>query len=60
MARVLLLFTFLLMQNFLISFRDQRITQDVERFCETFRKVIIVVVVSPFTITYYTYLCYQR
>nr|XP_058954936.1 lysosomal cobalamin transporter ABCD4-like isoform X1 [Pocillopora verrucosa] len=38
---------------------DQRITQDVERFCETFRKVIIVVVVSPFTITYYTYLCYQ-
>ena len=48
------------MQNVLISFRDQRITQDVERFCDTFRKVIIVVVVSPFTITYYTYLCYQR
>ncbi|XP_022787215.1 ATP-binding cassette sub-family D member 4-like [Stylophora pistillata] len=38
---------------------DQRITQDVERFCEAFRKVIVVVVVSPFTITYYTYLCYQ-
>lgn len=38
---------------------DQRITQDVERFCNGFRKSVIVFIISPFTIGYYTYQCYK-
>ncbi|KAJ7384685.1 ATP-binding cassette sub- D member 4 [Desmophyllum pertusum] len=38
---------------------DQRITQDVDKFCDTFRKSLIVFIISPFTIGYYTYQCYQ-
>ncbi|KAL9952743.1 hypothetical protein ACROYT_G040037 [Oculina patagonica] len=38
---------------------DQRITQDVDKFCDTFRKSLIVFIISPFTIAYYTYQCYQ-
>jgi len=38
---------------------DQRITQDVERFCDVFRKASIVFIISPFTVGYYTYQCYK-
>lgn len=38
---------------------DQRITQDVDNFCSTFRKSVIVFIISPFTIAYYTYQCYK-
>ncbi|KAM7448623.1 ATP-binding cassette sub- D member 4 [Porites harrisoni] len=38
---------------------DQRITQDVQKFCNTFRKCSIVFIISPFTIGYYTYQCYK-
>ncbi|XP_020629474.1 ATP-binding cassette sub-family D member 4-like isoform X2 [Orbicella faveolata] len=38
---------------------DQRITQDVDKFCESFRSSIIVFIISPFTIAYYTYQCYK-
>ncbi|XP_015770297.1 PREDICTED: ATP-binding cassette sub-family D member 4-like [Acropora digitifera] len=38
---------------------DQRITQDVERFCSNLRKSVIVFIISPFTIAYYTYQCYN-
>jgi len=39
---------------------DQRITQEVDRFCLSFRSLLLVLIISPFTIAYYTYLCYQR
>ncbi|XP_035688885.1 lysosomal cobalamin transporter ABCD4-like isoform X2 [Branchiostoma floridae] len=37
---------------------DQRISQDVERFCKQFSLMIAVIIISPFTIGYYTYQCY--
>ncbi|KAG8177047.1 hypothetical protein JTE90_006523 [Oedothorax gibbosus] len=37
---------------------DQRITQDVEKFCKQFSLILAPFVVAPFTITYYSYNCY--
>lgn len=34
---------------------DQRITQDVEKMCRTFSEIIADLLISPFTIAYYTY-----
>jgi len=42
-----------------VDFSDQRITQDVYRFCGTFRALLLVLIISPFTVAYYTFLCYQ-
>ncbi|XP_031556621.1 ATP-binding cassette sub-family D member 4-like [Actinia tenebrosa] len=38
---------------------DQRITQDVDRFCKQFSQIIASLIISPFTIAYYTYQCYS-
>jgi len=37
---------------------DQRITRDINTLCEVYSMVAIKVVISPFTITYYTYKAY--
>ncbi|KAK2504086.1 hypothetical protein MC885_002851 [Smutsia gigantea] len=38
---------------------DQRISQDVERFCRQFSSMASKLITSPFTLTYYTYQCFQ-
>ncbi|XP_074091831.1 lysosomal cobalamin transporter ABCD4 isoform X2 [Macrotis lagotis] len=38
---------------------DQRISQDVERFCRQLSTMASKLIISPFTITYYTYQCFQ-
>lgn len=38
---------------------DQRITQDIDKFCKQFSSVINPFVIAPFTISYYSYNCYQ-
>nr|XP_060614605.1 lysosomal cobalamin transporter ABCD4 isoform X1 [Anolis sagrei ordinatus] len=37
---------------------DQRISQDVERFCKQLSSMASKLVVSPFTLAYYTYQCF--
>ncbi|XP_068948305.1 lysosomal cobalamin transporter ABCD4 isoform X6 [Petaurus breviceps papuanus] len=39
---------------------DQRISQDVERFCRQLSTMASKLIISPFTITYYTYQCFRR
>uniref|UniRef100_A0A2K5CIV1 ABC transmembrane type-1 domain-containing protein n=1 Tax=Aotus nancymaae TaxID=37293 RepID=A0A2K5CIV1_AOTNA len=39
---------------------DQRISQDVERFCRQLSSMASKLIVSPFTLVYYTYQCFQR
>ncbi|XP_074146135.1 LOW QUALITY PROTEIN: lysosomal cobalamin transporter ABCD4 [Sminthopsis crassicaudata] len=38
---------------------DQRISQDVERFCRQLSTMASKLIISPFTISYYTYQCFQ-
>ncbi|XP_036887016.1 lysosomal cobalamin transporter ABCD4 isoform X3 [Sturnira hondurensis] len=38
---------------------DQRISQDVERFCRQLSSMASQLIVSPFTLVYYTYQCFQ-
>ncbi|KAM9644945.1 lysosomal cobalamin transporter ABCD4 isoform 1-T1 [Trichechus inunguis] len=38
---------------------DQRISQDVERFCRQLSSMASQLIVSPFTLIYYTYQCFQ-
>lgn len=38
---------------------DQRITQDIDRFCKQFSQIIASLIISPFTIAYYSYQCYS-
>ncbi|XP_043845842.1 lysosomal cobalamin transporter ABCD4 isoform X2 [Dromiciops gliroides] len=38
---------------------DQRISQDVERFCRQLSTMASKLIISPFTITYYTYQCFR-
>lgn len=40
--------------------RDQRISQDVERLCKQMSTMASRLIVSPFTLTYYTYHCFYR
>ena len=40
------------------SFRDQRITADINILCLVYSKIAIKLVISPFTISYYTYKAY--
>ncbi|XP_042333502.1 lysosomal cobalamin transporter ABCD4 isoform X2 [Sceloporus undulatus] len=37
---------------------DQRISQDVERFCKQLSSMARKVIISPFTLVYYTYQCF--
>eukprot|EP00061_Rhincodon_typus_P007909 g30058.t1 len=37
---------------------DQRISQDVERFCKGMSKMASNLIISPFTLAYYTYQCF--
>ncbi|XP_032883535.1 lysosomal cobalamin transporter ABCD4 isoform X2 [Amblyraja radiata] len=39
---------------------DQRISQDVERFCRGMSTMATNLIISPFTLTYYTYQCFYR
>nr|XP_011763896.1 ATP-binding cassette sub-family D member 4 isoform X4 [Macaca nemestrina] len=39
---------------------DQRISQDVERFCRQLSSMASKLIVSPFILVYYTYQCFQR
>ncbi|KAM7156248.1 lysosomal cobalamin transporter ABCD4 isoform 2-T2 [Molossus nigricans] len=39
---------------------DQRISQDVERFCRQLSSMASQLIISPFTLVYYTYQCFQR
>ncbi|KAM6202838.1 lysosomal cobalamin transporter ABCD4 isoform 2-T2 [Rhynchocyon petersi] len=39
---------------------DQRISQDVERFCRQLSTMARQLIISPFTLVYYTYQCFQR
>ncbi|XP_063500292.1 lysosomal cobalamin transporter ABCD4 isoform X3 [Symphalangus syndactylus] len=39
---------------------DQRISQDVERFCRQLSSMASKLIISPFTLVYYTYQCFQR
>ncbi|KAM6254459.1 lysosomal cobalamin transporter ABCD4 isoform 3-T3 [Spheniscus humboldti] len=38
---------------------DQRISQDVERFCRQLSSMASKLIISPFTLAYYTYQCFQ-
>uniref|UniRef100_A0A4X1THT1 ATP binding cassette subfamily D member 4 n=1 Tax=Sus scrofa TaxID=9823 RepID=A0A4X1THT1_PIG len=38
---------------------DQRISQDVERFCRQLSSMVSKLIISPFTLVYYTYQCFQ-
>ncbi|XP_075782992.1 lysosomal cobalamin transporter ABCD4 isoform X3 [Pelodiscus sinensis] len=38
---------------------DQRISQDVERFCRQLSSMASKLILSPFTLSYYTYQCFQ-
>ncbi|KAI6055480.1 lysosomal cobalamin transporter ABCD4 isoform X1 [Marmota monax] len=38
---------------------DQRISQDVERFCRQLSSMVSKLIISPFTLIYYTYQCFQ-
>lgn len=40
--------------------RDQRISQDVERFCRQLSSMASKLIISPFTLAYYTYQCFHR
>ncbi|XP_069640002.1 lysosomal cobalamin transporter ABCD4 isoform X8 [Haliaeetus albicilla] len=39
---------------------DQRISQDVERFCRQLSSMARKLIISPFTLAYYTYQCFHR
>ncbi|XP_069772185.1 lysosomal cobalamin transporter ABCD4 isoform X2 [Narcine bancroftii] len=39
---------------------DQRISQDVERFCREMSTMATNIIISPFTLSYYTYQCFYR
>uniref|UniRef100_A0AAA9TIU2 ATP binding cassette subfamily D member 4 n=1 Tax=Bos taurus TaxID=9913 RepID=A0AAA9TIU2_BOVIN len=39
---------------------DQRISQDVERFCRQLSSMASKLIISPFTLVYYTYQCFRR
>lgn len=41
-------------------FRDQRLTQDVDKFCQELKNVAPQVVIAPFVIAYYTYATYNK
>lgn len=43
-----------------VGSRDQRISQDVERFCRQLSSMASQLIISPFTLVYYTYQCFQR
>ncbi|XP_077179344.1 lysosomal cobalamin transporter ABCD4 isoform X1 [Paroedura picta] len=38
---------------------DQRISQDVERFCKQLSSMASKVIIAPFTLVYYTYQCFR-
>ncbi|XP_059147707.1 lysosomal cobalamin transporter ABCD4-like isoform X2 [Physella acuta] len=38
---------------------DQRITQDVDQMCNTFSKVLVPIIITPFTTGYYMYYSWQ-
>ena len=47
------------MYFFFVVLSDQRITQDVDRFCDQTSKVLPKIILQPFLIAYYTYRTYE-
>ncbi|KAB1277858.1 ATP-binding cassette sub-family D member 4 [Camelus dromedarius] len=45
--------------HYVVASRDQRISQDVERFCRQLSSMASKLIISPFTLIYYTYQCFQ-
>ncbi|XP_065609092.1 lysosomal cobalamin transporter ABCD4 isoform X3 [Cyrtonyx montezumae] len=45
--------------QFICNLLDQRISQDVERFCRQLSSMASKLVISPFTLAYYTYQCFH-
>lgn len=43
-----------------VQLRDQRISQDAERLCKQMSTMASRLIVSPFTLAYYTYHCFYR
>ena len=43
-----------------LTCRDQRISQDAERLCKQMSTMASRLIVSPFTLAYYTYHCFLR
>ena len=43
-----------------LHYRDQRITQDVDKTCRKFSEILAQLLISPFTITYYVYQTWSR
>ena len=54
--------TFLFLLSFFctVSSRDQRITQDVERFCDEVSQALPKLILQPFLIGYYSYKTFIR
>lgn len=61
---LIIIITVLLFLCFCVSFRltcrDQRISQDAERLCKQMSTMASRLIVSPFTLAYYTYHCFYR
>lgn len=38
--------------------RDQRITQDIDKFAETLRQIVTNLIIAPVMVVYYTYKCW--
>lgn len=48
------------LSNCVVVGRDQRISQDAERLCKQMSSMASRLIISPFTLTYYTYHCFHR
>lgn len=59
MLLVIILMFFFSFLSFLTC-RDQRISQDAERLCKQMSTMASRLIVSPFTLAYYTYHCFYR
>lgn len=42
-----------------VSFSDQRITQDIDKLAEALRKMVEDLIISPLSIAFYTWQCWQ-
>lgn len=43
---------------FFYKFRDQRITQDIDKFAETLSQIVTKLIIAPVMVIYYTYKCW--
>jgi len=50
----------LFIRIFFPIFSDQRMTQDIDKFCSTYCEILPRIIVSPFVIGYYCYQGFER